>query len=163
MFDFILGKEKAIVGGLSAGILTLLSTVGITGQMTVKSAIYAVVAWVVTHVVIFLTANSKDNSLVGKANDLAADVVHALRIVNDQVTAQAQTLRDENTANAAASPQLQPIQLTPEQAEEMSKAFAAQAAQPAMHASDNADGSQDEATGADQTETSTDTTAAPSA
>lgn len=163
MFDFILGKEKAIVGGLSAGVLTLLSAVGITGQMTVKNAVYAVAAWIVTHVVIYLTANSKDNSLVGKANDLASDVIKALRIVNDQVTTQAGILRDENAAAQAAAPQLQPIQLTPEQTAELSKAMLANQAAPTMHAPGNADGSQDETSAPAETETTDNTTAAPSA
>lgn len=141
MFDFILGNEKAIVGGLSAGILTLLSSVGITGQMTVKDAVYAVATWVLTHVVIYLTANSKNFTLVSKADDLAEDVINALHIVNDRVT----TAAKEIQADAQAAPQVTSVQtIPPEVAEAMAKQLAEQAKQPNLHAPGNADGSQDQ-------------------
>lgn len=60
MFDnLILGNEKAVVGGLSAGLLTLLSQLGVNGQMTVKEAVYAGVSWVVTHILIYVVTNTE--------------------------------------------------------------------------------------------------------
>lgn len=162
MFDFILGNEKAITGGLSAGILTLLSSVGITGQMTVKNAVYALAAWVVTHIVVYLTTNSKNFTLVNKADDLAEDVIKALHIVNDRVTSAA------NDLQAANAPQVVTAQtIPPEVAEAMAKELAKQAKQPDLHATGNADGSLDEQASASdtsaQTSTGNDTTAAPAA
>lgn len=53
------GNEKAVVGGLVAGALTLLALVGITGEMTVREALVALANWIVTHAVVYLKANSK--------------------------------------------------------------------------------------------------------
>lgn len=140
MFDFILGNEKAIIGGLSAGILSLLSSVGITGQMTVKDAAYAVATWVITHVVVYLTTNSeKKGSLLSKADDLSNEIVAALHKVNDTVTQEAMAMKGANT------PQVATVQtIPPEIAEAMAKQLAEQAKQPDLHAPGNADGSQDQ-------------------
>lgn len=58
MSNLILGNEKAIVGGLGAGVVALLGQVGVNSQITVKEAIYAVVTWVVTHILVYVTTNS---------------------------------------------------------------------------------------------------------
>jgi hypothetical protein len=55
---YIIGNEKAIIGGLSAGILTLVSQIGVNGQMTIKEAAYSVASWVVTHVLVYITTNT---------------------------------------------------------------------------------------------------------
>lgn len=55
----IVGNEKAVVGGLTAGILSLLALVGVSGQMTVKEAVYALVTWLFTHVLVWTSTNSK--------------------------------------------------------------------------------------------------------
>lgn len=54
----ILGQEKAVVGGIVTALLTLLSQVGVNGQMTVHDALYALVAWIIAHFVIWLTTNT---------------------------------------------------------------------------------------------------------
>lgn len=57
--QLIKGQEKAAVGGLVAGALTLLALVGVTGDMTVKEALIALANWAVTHAFVYLKANSK--------------------------------------------------------------------------------------------------------
>lgn len=59
----LIGNEKAILGGLSAGLLALLGQLGVNGKMTVKEAIYAVLTWLFTHAVIWLTTNSPKKEL----------------------------------------------------------------------------------------------------
>lgn len=60
MFNkLIVGNEKAVVGGLSAGVLSLVGQLGVNGQMTVKEAIYAVGAWVITHLAVYISTNTK--------------------------------------------------------------------------------------------------------
>lgn len=58
MFKFLVGQEKAIVGAISAGLLALLSQVGINSQVTVKEGVFAGVTAVVTHVMVWLTTNT---------------------------------------------------------------------------------------------------------
>jgi hypothetical protein len=58
MFNKIIGNEKAVIGGLSAGILTLLGQLGVNNQMTLKEVVYALVTWVITHVVVYSTTNT---------------------------------------------------------------------------------------------------------
>lgn len=54
----ITGQEKAIIGGATAGVLTLLALVGISGQMTVKEAVYALVSWLFTHALVWTATNT---------------------------------------------------------------------------------------------------------
>lgn len=54
----IIGREKAVIGGLSAGILSLVGQLGVNGQMTLKEGIYAVATWLVTHLVIYTSTNT---------------------------------------------------------------------------------------------------------
>lgn len=59
MFNKLLvGNEKAVVGGLSAGVVALLGQVGINSQLTLKEAVYAAVTWLITHVVVYATTNT---------------------------------------------------------------------------------------------------------
>lgn len=53
----VVGKQKALLGGFVAGALSLLGYVGITGDMTVKEALYAIGVWVITHGAIYFKAN----------------------------------------------------------------------------------------------------------
>lgn len=55
---YILGNEKAIIGSLAAGIVSLLGQVGVNGQMTVKEAIYSVLTLVATHAAVWTSTNS---------------------------------------------------------------------------------------------------------
>lgn len=56
--NLLLGNEKALVGGITAGALSLLALVGVTGNMTVKEALYALGSWVVTHATVWLTSTT---------------------------------------------------------------------------------------------------------
>lgn len=56
--NLLIGNEKAVLGGLSAGLLALLGQLGVNGQMTLKEAIYAIVTWVITHAVVWLSTNT---------------------------------------------------------------------------------------------------------
>ena len=55
---YVIGNEKALIGGLSAGILSLLGQFGVNNQLTLKEAAYSLAAWVVTHVAVYLTTNT---------------------------------------------------------------------------------------------------------
>lgn len=57
ILNLVAGKQKAVVGGLVAGVLSLLSTVGVSGDLTVKEALLAAASWVVTHGLVYLKAN----------------------------------------------------------------------------------------------------------
>jgi hypothetical protein len=57
--NLLIGNEKALNGGLAAGIVSLLGQVGVSGQVTVKEAAYSLATWVVAHIVIWLTTNTK--------------------------------------------------------------------------------------------------------
>lgn len=57
--NLIVSNEKAVIGGLSAGVLTLLSQLGVNSQMTLKEAVWAVVAWVITHLAVYATTNTQ--------------------------------------------------------------------------------------------------------
>lgn len=54
----VVGHEKALLGGIAAGVLALLGQLGVNGQMTVKEAVYALVAWVGTHGIVYLSTNT---------------------------------------------------------------------------------------------------------
>lgn len=59
MFNkLIAGREKAVIGGASAGVLALIGQLGVNGQMTLKEAIYALVTWVFTHIMVYVSTNS---------------------------------------------------------------------------------------------------------
>lgn len=57
--NLLIGNEKAIIGGLTSGILTLLAQVNITGQMTTKELVTSAATWGVTHLAVWLGTNSK--------------------------------------------------------------------------------------------------------
>ena len=54
----LIGNEKSIIGGISAGVLSLGGQVGVNGQLTLKEGAYSIVTWVITHLVIWITTNS---------------------------------------------------------------------------------------------------------
>lgn len=56
--SLISGKEKAVLGGLSAGVLALLGQLGVNSNLTIKEGVYAAITWLGTHFVIWLTTNS---------------------------------------------------------------------------------------------------------
>lgn len=59
MFNkFLVGNEKACIGGVSAAAISLLGQLGVNGQLTLKEAVYAVVTWVFTHLVVWVTTNT---------------------------------------------------------------------------------------------------------
>lgn len=51
------GQEKAVTGGAVSGILSLLAMVGVSGDMTVKEVVLALVTWVLTHAAVYLKTN----------------------------------------------------------------------------------------------------------
>lgn len=58
LYQFVVaGNQKAIVGGLVAGVLSLLTMVNISGQMTVREALFAIGTWLVTHSLVWFKAN----------------------------------------------------------------------------------------------------------
>jgi len=57
MFIFT-GKEKAFVGGLVTGLVTLIVQLQQSGQFTTKEFLFSLAAWVATHVAIYLTTNT---------------------------------------------------------------------------------------------------------
>lgn len=57
ILTFIEGQEKAVVGGLVSGALTLLALVGVTGEMTVKEALVALANWALTHAAVWYKTN----------------------------------------------------------------------------------------------------------
>lgn len=54
----VLGKEKALVGGATAGLLSLLAQVGISGNLTVKEVVFSACNWVVAHGLVYLKRNA---------------------------------------------------------------------------------------------------------
>lgn len=58
MLNYILGNEKAIIAGVTSGLLSLLAQVKITGQMTTKEVVTALVTWVFVHATTWLASNS---------------------------------------------------------------------------------------------------------
>ena len=59
MFNkYLVGNEKAIVGGLGAGVVSLLGQFGVSSQLTLKEALYSVLTWIVTHVLVYHTTNT---------------------------------------------------------------------------------------------------------
>lgn len=55
---FIMGNEKAIIGAISAGIVSLLGQVGVSGQMTIKEVIYSLVTALFTHATVWSSTNT---------------------------------------------------------------------------------------------------------
>lgn len=59
MFNkFIVGNEKSIIGATAAGIVSLLGQVGVSGQMTLKEAIYSLVTALFTHLTVWTSTNT---------------------------------------------------------------------------------------------------------
>jgi hypothetical protein len=57
VISIIEGKQKAVVGGAVAGILTLLALVGVNGDLTVKEALVALGNLALTHFAVHQTEN----------------------------------------------------------------------------------------------------------
>lgn len=59
MFNkLIIGNEKAIIGAIAAGTVSLLGQVGVSGQMTVKEAVYSLLTAAATHVTVWTSTNT---------------------------------------------------------------------------------------------------------
>ena len=56
----VVGNEKAIIGGVIAALLTVLAQLGVNGNMTIKSALYALGNYVLTHTAVWVTTNTPD-------------------------------------------------------------------------------------------------------
>jgi hypothetical protein len=54
----ITGNEKAILGGLASGVATLLVQLSANNHLTLREALYAVAAFIATHLVIYTTTNT---------------------------------------------------------------------------------------------------------
>jgi len=55
----VLGNEKAIVGFLVSGLLALLATANVSGEMTVDEALTALLTGALTAVTVWVKANNK--------------------------------------------------------------------------------------------------------
>lgn len=54
----ITGKEKAVVGGLGAGITTLAGQLQVGGKFSVSVVAWSVAAWLATHIFVYATTNT---------------------------------------------------------------------------------------------------------
>jgi hypothetical protein len=54
----VTGKEKAIIGGLTAAATTLDVQLANSNNLTVKQVIYVVVAYILTHITVYATTNT---------------------------------------------------------------------------------------------------------
>ena len=54
----ITGNEKAFLGGIVSGLVTLIVQLQQSGQFTTKEAVYSVAAYLATHAAVWLTTNS---------------------------------------------------------------------------------------------------------
>ena len=54
----ITGSEKAFLGGIVSGLVTLIVQLQQSGQFTTKEAAYSVGAYIFTHIAVWLTTNT---------------------------------------------------------------------------------------------------------
>ena len=54
----VTGKEKAVLGGMVAGITTLSSQIVVNQQITLKEVVLSLVAWLLVHSTVWVTSNT---------------------------------------------------------------------------------------------------------